>query len=329
MTRITEQQQVRNATLDIERNRTRLDGIRGELSSGLRVQYPGDDASVSGTISQLQAGLQRYDGHLARIESVKSFLGFQDNIMTQANNVLARGKELATQAANTTLGAAERQLLAAEVMQLRDQMVELANSKYQGRFVYGGADDDDPPYDPALYTNPASGPESQRFVFDAEAGTAVTKTVQVTDDLSMEVNTPGNQIFDSGIQALERLGRSLAGYQTTLAAGVPTGAGAAYVFPDEYALQTADIQATIDLFDTARKDDVSTEQSNVAGRLARLDTAKTLLDGLKLNVNEVLVEIQASDTVDAATRLNEAQTVFEGSLTANLRVLQLSILDYI
>jgi len=335
MTRITDAQILRNSLTFIEQNKENLARYQNEVSTGIRVAAPGDDQSVAATIAQLQSAHERYDGHEKRVSSLEGELTFQEGILSQAAEIFVRARELATQGANESLGYEERALLKDEVFQLRDHLVSLANSKYLGKYVFGGTDNDDPPFDAATYTVPASGPEAQRYVYDSDPGFDQTRDVYITDDLQVTVNTPGNLIFADGIGALERLGRALAGYRTGpndaqgVPNGLPDGTGTAFTFPADYAEQTQDILETLDLIEDARDNDIITEQSSVAGRLKRLESAGELLGSLKTGVSEVLGRLQAADVLTSASLLTQAKTALEASLTVSARLLNLNILDYI
>jgi flagellar hook-associated protein 3 FlgL len=273
--------------------------------------------------------MQRIDSYRNRTASVKSSLGFQEEALAQVSDLINRAKEIAAQGGNETNGVTARAQLAEEVFQIRDNLVSLANSKYQGKYVWGGADDDDPPYDAALYTNPATGPANQRWVFDAEAGTSVTRSVNVTEELSITTNTPANGIFDNAIYAIERLGRALAGYETLPATGAPTGGGVAYTFPAQFSAQTTAIRESMDLLETARASNIETERVSVAARQRRLDTAESLLQLTQTNAQTVLDQLQNADVIESASLLTQAQTVLEASLAVSARVLNQSIIDYL
>ncbi len=327
-TRIPQSYAARLMLGQVIKNRADVNKYSQEISTGLKVQNPGETRDA-GTISQFQEMLGRIEGYSKRITSSTSMLTFQDDLLAQSTDIIARAKEVAAQASNDSNGPTIRSQMAAEVFQLRDQMVTIANTTYQGRYIFGGTDDDDPPYDAATYTAPAIGAASQRYVFDAEAGTDVQKNVQVTDDLSLTVTTQGNTLFDTTIQALERLGRSLEGYQTTLAAGVPTGAGVAYTFPTDFSLQSADIRAAMDQLDVGRQQQIMPERVSIGARIKRLETAESLLKLNKTSAEDVLAQMQNADVVESASNLTQAQTAFEASLQVTLRALNLSILDYI
>jgi len=332
--RITDAQRARLSIRQIQANRVVVSDLQEQIASGRRVLKPGDDASSSAVISQLQQALQNYQEQRQRIQSVESRLVYQQDILQQSTDVLTRAKELATQGANETNSTLQRDAIAEEVFQLRNHLISLANSKYQGRYIYHGADDSNPPYIAATYTNPTTGEANARYSYDTDGtgtdGTSLTKTVNVTESVSLTINTAGNTIYDNAIYALERLGRALAGFETDPAApAAPDGTGAAYNLPTDLATQTADIVEAIDLLDAARNNDFEPETTSVAGRLTRLQIADTLLETLTFGAKEVLGKLQDADIIEVASGLTQAQVQLEASLLISAKLLNTSILDFL
>jgi flagellar hook-associated protein 3 FlgL len=333
MTRISENQVARALLADIADNRGRVNRFSREVSTGLKAIDPGD-SKFAGTIAQYRETLDRIAGHKQRVETVKATLAFQDNVLTQVNDILVRGRELATQAANETVGPEVRSQMSREVFELRDHLVTLANSKNQGKYVFAGTDDDDAPYGQAAYALPLTGDAGERWIYDdttvnADLGNADSRSVNVTDDLSIVVSKPGSSIFSNGIYALERLGRALAGYETLPASGQPDGTGAAYSLPTDTGRQTAAIQDAITLLTNAREQDVIPERVGVGASLRRLDTASSLLDLTETDAKEALAKLQEADIAESGSNLQQAQTALEVSYTITSRLLNLSILDYL
>ena len=333
MTRITESQLASSLKNYTSMHRATINKLNDDISSGIRVRDPGD-SNVAGTISLMQQSIGKVDGYSNTIATTKSALDFQDSVLSQASDILVRAKEIATQGSNETLSAADRASLAAEVMQIRDHMVNLANSQYQGKFVYNGVNNATQPYAKATpaYTNPSTGLANDRYTYDSSTagttGSSALRNINLTDNLTLTVNTPGNQVFDNAIQGLEKLGRSLSGYTTTTTAGAPDGGGVAYT-ASQYAAQTADIKSAMDQLDSARKNDIGIEQTDLAGRLHRLDTAKSLVDLTKTSSQTALDTMQNTDVYTAATDLSQAQTALQASLTVSTKVLKMTILDYL
>lgn len=313
----------------ISLHRNNISKYGDEISTGLKVQSPGDSRQA-GTVSRFQELQNRIEGHEARLSPAKALLTYQDDILMQANELLVRAKEIGSQAANETYSEEMRKQLGAGLFQLRDHMVSLANSTYQGRYIYGGAADDQPPYiETTPFDEPASGEETTRYEFQALDGSDTPKEVKLTDDLTLTITTPANEVFDDAIFGLERLARAVAGYQTNPADGQPDGTGTAYQFPDEYNQQSEDIRDIIDKLDVARKEKIMPERVSVGGRLRRIETGEALLGLSKLAGQEALSSLQEADVLESASKLTQAQTALEASLNVTSKLLSQTLMNYL
>jgi len=328
MTRITEAQMQRNMLIAIQNNRENVNQFSNEVTSGQKVTNPGDSSSA-GTIAQFQATLERLKGYTDRISQAKSFLNYQSDSLNSANTLLVRAKEIATQAANESNNSTQRAQMASEVFALRDQLAALANSQYQGNYIYNGANNNTPPFNPLTYTNPATGSASQRYSFGNTAGSSVQNTITIADNTSITLNTPGGQVFSNAINALERLGRALSGYATNPASGTPDGTGNAYVFPTDFSTQTTAITGAIDLLESARSGDIMPEIVSVGAKLGRLDTAGSLNELTKANTQEVLSKLQDADQAESISNLTQAQTALQASYAVTTKILNHSLMDYL
>lgn len=326
MTRITDSQTGRTVLAQIMDNKELVDKYARQVSTGLKVEEPGD-STRAGTISQFQTLLSKISDSRDRIKNVEGWLQIQESVLNEANELMVRAKEIASQAANETNGTTERAQLAAEVFQLRDQLANLANTKYQDRYIFGGAADDDPPYDLVSFTEPLTGSASEHYEFDSNDGRTTTRTVRISDDLSLQLNTAGNQLFDTAMQGLEQLGRALEGYRTDFSTNPPSGT--AYTFPGEFEQQSIDIRATIGMFDQAREQEMMPERADLAGRMRRLQSAESVLEASEFSAQDALGRLQHADLTEAASLLSGANTSLEAALTVSARALGQTLLDYL
>ncbi len=332
--RVTEAQTRRTVISQITSHRNDIDKYSNQVTTGLKVEEPGD-SKQSGTISRYRESLNRNEAHLDRISTVQSSLEFQEGIISSLSDYVVRAEELATEGANETNSVESRKALAQEVYAIRDSVVALANSTYQGVYIYGAADDDDPPYDQVANYTPATGTcADTRYAFDNETGTDIINNVAITDSLSVQATTSGDDVFSNLIYGLEQLARSLDGYSTEVdAGGVPTGDGEAYDFENDYSNafsnQTEDIAKCIDLIKTANKENILTEQASLAGRLTRLEISKSILQVNDDSSTSALATLQEVDIYEAATNLTNAQTALNASFLVTSKLLSSSLLDYI
>jgi flagellar hook-associated protein 3 FlgL len=331
MTRVAERQKIDTLINQTQLNKLRIDKLSEQISSGIKVSLP-SDSSQSATIAQFQTDLVRIDGHFKRIENARAQLSFQDEIITQSNDTLIRAKEIAVQMANEVQSVENRNMTASEIWSLRDQLVSLANSQFQGQYIYGGVDDNDPPFDvdTATYTTFGSTSSQQRYSFDDfDAPPTLTnvpdRQVQVSDDVSVKISTAGEKIFENAIQSLEKLGRALEGYKTD----VSGSDFSQLTFPTNYSTQTAIIQETITELDNARVNDIEPERASIAERMKRIDTVESIVNFSKISAQDILSKLQDTDIAEAASELTLAQTALEASYSVTSRLLQLSILNYL
>ncbi len=333
--RVTNIQLTNNFIREIFDQRAALETARQQVSSGIKVRDPSDDPGRAGTIAEFKYTLQRIERHKQRIALGENMLSIQDSVLEQTESILLRAKELAAQGANGTNSTEIRQTMAEEVWNLRDSLVSLANTKVQGIFLYGGAADDNPPFtfqtgvtgytEPLITDDPNA---NKRTVAATNDGQNVTRNIRITDLDTIKINTPGADVFANAIYAVESLGRSLAGYETTVdGSGVPTGAGASY--SGDYAAQTQDILAALDNIETARAGDVSIERSSVGSRMNSINQSKEILETLKINAEQSRSILQDVDIFKAASDLTNLQSSLEALLSSGANIQSLSLLNFI
>jgi len=318
----------------IFQQRQLIANVENELSTGLRVIRPSDDAARAGAIQGFQSTLLRLQRHEERIAFATNLLSQQEGVLTEAGDLMLRAKELAQSAANGTLSPDQRQLIAQEVWGLRDSMVSLANTQIQGRYIYGGALDDAAPFQQMDYGGVPADPEpgNVRWTFDdTAAGHDLTRTVRIGDSIDVRINSDGGDVWQRSIGVLERLGRALDGYSTDPSNPLtpPDGTGAAYNFPGDETTQQNDILALIDAIDTASTQDLLAERTDVGGRLARVEQAQALLDSVQVETEKSRSKLQDADVFDAASRFSLLQNGLEASLAVGARVNSLTLLNFI
>ena len=310
-----------------------------EIASGYRVTNASDDPGRSGTIASLQHTLQRIDRHQERISLALNSLETQESTVSSANDLLIRAKELAAQAANGTLGEEERQQIADEIFQLRDQLAGLANTKFQGVYLYGGKDDVQQPfiYNSTFYALPpdaapaANPPDKGHWNFNSTvAGITETRDVVISDSDSIRLNSSAEQVFAPAVNALEKLGRALDGYRTTTdGSGVPDGTGTAYTLPADASEQMNDIRSCLNSLDSARVDNIQAELSSIGARINRLDQTKQILETLKGNTDQARASVQDTDMMTAASEYSSLQISLQGLLASGAKINSLNLMSFL
>lgn len=347
---------------DLNKQQVELLRTQEKVNSGLDVQRPSDDVARAPTIEELQSTLTRLNRHQQRVTVTTSFLERQEEVVTEANNLMIRASEIAAQGTNEALSGDDRSFLAEEVWALRDALVSLGNTKYQGSYIFGGLDDSDPPFDRAAdYTVPgatapftANHPANHRYAYDNTVGADFlgdqTRDVFVSDTETVKLNTPGDVIFEQGIAALERLGRALVGVTThptdgttvlsdgstatlNVATGVTVPPGPDQILDTtvraDFQAQTAEISSALTLIQDSRERYMIPELASLGARLSRLEQVGKTLETVKLATETTRARYQDADIFDAASQLTALNNSFEALLAVHSQLANQSLLNFL
>lgn len=319
-----------------------LSDTRQKIASGFDVSAAGDDPANASTIAQYQNLVNRIDSQTDRMGLAENMLAQQEGVISNAQNLMIRAKEIANQAASESFSVSQRQQLATEVWGLRNAMVSAANTKVLGKYIYGGTADTVPPvtlsatpYTFPTITPPAVAVEANnRYVFTTAQGVNNSRSINMTDDEVLKITTGvpagGTSFFADSINALERLGRTLEGYRTTpeVSNAAPNLGGAAFVFPADFHGQTSALQNAMTQIDTA-KDRFTIELSDIGGRTNRLNQARTFLASVRESTEKNRSDLQDTDIFEMTSRLTTLQTSFEALLATGSTINRLSLLDFL
>ena len=128
-----------NGLSAIQRLQAALDRTQQQVSSGKRLLTPSDDPISAARALDLRERLARLDQFDRNIVVAKNRLQDEEAALTNVNNLLQRVRELALQANNATQSNESRQLVAVEMRQHLNELVDLANTQGgTGDYLFAG-----------------------------------------------------------------------------------------------------------------------------------------------------------------------------------------------
>ena len=123
-----------------------LDRTQRQISSGQRILTPSDDPIAAARALELRDTLGRLEQFDRNSNIARNRLSDEEVALSSVNNVLQRVRELALQANNGSQSDETRSLIAIEMRQQLDQLVQLANQQDgNGRYLFSGNLDDTTP----------------------------------------------------------------------------------------------------------------------------------------------------------------------------------------
>jgi flagellar hook-associated protein 3 len=161
---------------------SQLARLQEQISSGIVLHRPSDDPLAFHQVMTQDGRISRLEAYRQNIVASRAQLDSQVSQLISAKNILVRAKELAMEGRQQE----EASVLANEVDHLIDQLVEVANSQFDGKYLFSGA-----AFDQRPYRVDGSG-AGRQVVYQ---GGVAPSQAPVADALQAAVHLPGSLIF--------------------------------------------------------------------------------------------------------------------------------------
>lgn len=294
--------QQRQTLLALERVKERLAANQTRITTGNRITRPGDDPTASALILDFGQSIQANTQYLKQADSALSFLKSTEDVVTTAIDQTIRLQELAQRglaAANTSTGSAAG---AAEVDAIRTNLLALANTQSQGKYLFGGT--------ATQGTQPFTGPSAGPIVYN---GNSSTISLDVTSTTSVDINLPGDKVFFGAGGALSST--DLFKTVTDLRDGLAASNGPA--------IQTAINNLKLIL------DNLNQQQADLGGRQAGLLDLKDMTSGFNVTLQDLQNAQQDTDYTKAMTEFSTDQIIQSATLSTLAKSNQQNLFDYL
>ena len=269
-----------------------------QISTGRRVNVPSDDpAAAAALVGNLNSSAQT-DQYLQNTTSIEGQLQTADSTLSSVVSVLNQAISLGVQGANGTLSASDQQGIAQQVIGIQSQVLQLANTSYQGIYIFAGTATTTPPF--VADTSQPSGVTYN--------GNSNTNTVEIGTGRNITVNMPGDQMFQGAggdvMNSLQGLITALQSGDTTAIGNATTQRRTAYNY-------------------------VTQQRVFYGNAVDQLNANQTFLQTEKVNLSSQENTLVGADLSKAATDLSQAEVTHQAALAAAAKVSQNTLLDYL
>ena len=289
---------VPNMLAAIQQSESTLQTALQQVSTGKSVTVPSDNPAAAADMVQNTIETANVDQYTQNVSSVLSTVQTADSALSTVVSSLTQAISLGTEGANGTNSAANQQAIATQVQGILSSVVSQANLSYQGSYVFGGTANTTTPY--AADPTSASG-----YTYNGNSG---VNSVQVGDQLSVQVNVPGSQVFSSSTANV--LG-SLSSLVTALQSGNTAAIGTA----------TAAVSASMSY--------VSQQRVVYGNAESQLNAQETYLQQETVNLSSQATSLVGVDMAKAAITLSQAETANNAALAAAAKVVPNTLLNYL
>jgi flagellar hook-associated protein 3 FlgL len=300
--RVTHQTIATQVIDELQRAYQRVAKTQEMVTTGRRINHLSDDPIGAARVLGFLSAERSLDQYEKNLNTAVPLLEQGDSVLDQVVDRLARAKELAVAMASDSHSAEQRAQTAIEIRELFNQVLGIANTKVEDRFIFAGFLNTAPPFAVAGGTVVYGGDSGEIFVQTGEAR-------------SIALNVPGDQVFQG--------------------AGVAAGVDVFDVFLDlETALQGNDaggadgIRTQIGRLDQAI-DQVLSFRAEFGARANSAQAAREAIQVMKGRYREWRSQFEDADALAVYSDFARYQYIFQAALQSASQMLQPSLLDFL
>lgn len=268
-----------------------------EMATGRSVNSLSDNPAAAAALVGNDALTSENDQYLTNLTDLQSKLQAADSALNSAVQLMTTAISVGTEGANGTLTSADRQAIAQQVQGLQQQMLTLANTSYEGTYIFSGTN---------VTTQPFAQSSTSSSGVQYNGNDGVT-TVQIGEGQSMQTNLSGDQIFTNAngnvFQALNDLDNAL---------NSGTGIDAA----------NTEVQQAFS--------QLSTQRVFYGNALSQVQNSQNYLNQEQVSLSTQQNQLVGANMPQVIANESQAQTAEQAALSATAQILSLpTLLSYI
>ncbi len=166
------------------KNMENIQKVQDKISSGKNIIFASDDPVGAVQLSGMKDNLSRVNRFIENSNIALDRLNLMDKTMEAVNTVFLRAKELSVQAANDIYGVMDREAIAIEFDEMKNELMTIANTQDStGTFIYAGFKTKNSPF--IMNANGSVEYKGDRGVLN----------LQVTESRLIETSIDGSTVF--------------------------------------------------------------------------------------------------------------------------------------
>ncbi len=280
----------------LQANTQQEDQALQQISSGQKLNSLADNPAAAASLVTLRSDSSSDTQYLQNISSLTGSLNVADSALSSVVEALTTAQSLGVEGASGTVNSTNQQALAQQIQGIQQEILGLANTSYNGEYLFSGT---------ATTTQP--------YVADAASTSGViyngnnnSNSVEISQGEAMPTSLPGSQIFSN---ATTNVFQSLQDLYNALNTG------------GDVASATTEVQTALNY--------VSTQQTFYGSSVDRLNTAQTFLTQEQTQLTETESNMLDADMATAITNLTQTEITQQALLAAGGKISQSNLFSYL
>ncbi|NLY66266.1 MAG: flagellar hook-associated protein FlgL [Tissierellia bacterium] len=312
--RITNNMLVNNLVYNLNQNLKTMEKLQYQLATGKKFRVPSDDPIGASKSLKFNTDISKLEQYKRNAEDAMSWMNDTEAALAEIGEVLKRAYELTVDAANGTKDDGDLLKIREEIEQLKDHLVQIANTTYSGRHIFSGYKTDKP------LMIVVEGENGKKIKYNISIDKSEVFVYNVGISERVEVNTLGGLVF----------GAPYVGYSGEVTKGHTPGL--IKVFNNlSQALEETNSEGLQEAIEDlqAGMEQVLSVRSQVGAKMNRLELTVKKLDLQINNTKELLSYNEDVDIAEAIMHMSMAQNVYVSSLMTGAKIIQPSLAQFL
>ena len=298
--RITTRMAVGTLVNNLDRSYERIVRFQNELSSGTRLNSLSDDPAAIERSLALRGELRNVEQFHKNISDGIGWLELSEATLNEMEALFVQVRGLAVQGATNTFNADQRNAIADQVDQLLEHVQSLSEARYRGRYIFAGTQTADVPYVP----NRVNGVITE---VNPRGNTDGTIEREISDGIVMQVNIPGDELFEGNVNAFSTLIELRDALRDNSSERVRDTLGGL----------------------AEMREQISSVRGLIGARVNRMEITRNVLDRISVEMTTILSADEDVDLTSTIVNLQQEQDVFQAALASGNVVIPQSLMDFI
>lgn len=310
ISRVSSSYLMERGVFNLQYNLSSIAKLQDQVSSGQRIHNPSDDPAGLTRLLRLTEENVQDKQYRANIDNALSELSTTEASISQAVEITNRARELAIRAASSTNSQTQLDALALEVDNMLAQVVQIGNTTFGGRYIFGGFKTGTLPFTKT----------GNDIAYNGTANTdPYQRQVEISKNTQLPININGYDLLGS----------------VTVAAGPPpvaSGQGLIHTLTklklDLKSGNVDNIRTNIDLIKNNQQT-ILGKQTTVGSLISQLEMTKNRLEERQITYEKDLASVQGVDLPAAISQLNYQQTVYQASIGVLQKIMETSLANFL
>jgi len=198
--RVTNSMMVQNMLDHLKNNMGDLNNLNEQLSSGKLFQMPSDAPIKVSDSMNYKSQLNRNAQYQRNLNQAENWLNTTESSLKSSTKVVQRARELSIYASNDSVTSNDREKIAGEIKELRDELVDISRAELGDSYIFSGQKTNVQPFS---VTGNSDYVEYQ--------GDKEIIERRLNENVEMDINLNAQDVFEDEINTLNNLYNQLSG----------------------------------------------------------------------------------------------------------------------